>query len=118
VPAYECPAGHPYLLNHGYAPPYTSWGPGVDIEEDDSAHPINVSITAFSYFNRKTPPNLFSGTLTGFPNSSATNWLWGGDHWYKLVLHCTSERCRGTGLVGSPPGRPEAAIADRPRRRG
>jgi hypothetical protein len=117
VPAYRCPADHPYLLNQGYAPPFTSWGPGVEIQEDETVRPIGVSITGFSYFEEKARPNLFSGTLTGFPASSATNWLWGGEHWYKVVLHCTSDRCNGTDLVGTPPGCPSAVIDERTRRR-
>jgi hypothetical protein len=116
VPAYRCPPGHQYLLNHGYAPPFTSWGPGVEISFDSTpvGNPIDVAITGNSYFDEPTPPNLFSGTLTGFPNSSATNWLWGGTHWYRIVLHCTSDRCHGTDLVGPPPGCPDAD-ADRAR---
>jgi hypothetical protein len=75
VPAYQCPAGHQYLLNHVYGPSFTSWGPGVEIVRDDVeglGFPIQVAITGFSYFNEPTRPNMFSGTLTGFPNSSAT----------------------------------------------
>jgi hypothetical protein len=117
VPAYQCPPDHPYLLNQTYSPPFTSWSPGVDVvrEEVPGGYPINVSITGNSYFKEPTPPNLFSGTLTGFPNSGATNWLWGGAHWYRIVLHCSSNRCHGTDLVGSPPGCP-SAIGDRPRK--
>ena len=117
VPAYECPSDHPYLWNHSYAPPFTSWGPGVEIVRDDVdglGNPIQVSITGFSYFTERTAPNLFSGTLTGFPNSSATNWLWGGTHYYRIVLHCTSDRCGGTDNVGPPPGCPSSPTADRP----
>jgi hypothetical protein len=118
VPAYKCPSDHPYLLNHGYAPPFTSWGPGVEVVREEVSpwgFPINVSITGNSYFDEPTPPNMFSGTLTGFPNSSATNWAWGGTHWYRIVLHCSSNRCHGTDLVGPPPGCP-GATGDRPRR--
>jgi hypothetical protein len=106
VPAYKCPAGHPYLLNKNYAPSFKTWGSGVEIWFDSgpAGTPIDVDITGFSYYEEPTAPNLFSGTLTGFPNSSATNWLWGGTHWYRIVLHCTSDRCHGTDLVGSPPG--------------
>ncbi len=120
VPAYECPSDHPYLLNNNYAPPFTTWGPGVEIRGDDTpaGRPIDVAITGYSYFNEPTPPNLFSGTLTGFPNSSATNWLWGGTHWYQVVLHCSSNRCHGTDQVGPPPDCPGGAIADRPRQAG
>jgi hypothetical protein len=103
VPAYECPSDHPYLVSKEYAPPFTNWGPGVEIQEDDPVRPINVSITSLKLLQ---PPlaNVFGGTFTGFPNSSATNWLWGGSHWYKVVLHCTSDKCHGTDQVGAPPG--------------
>jgi hypothetical protein len=113
VPAYKCPAGHPYELNKNYAPSFKTWGAGVEIWFDSTpaGTPIDVNITGHSYFEEPTPPNLFSGTLTGFPHSSATNWLWGGMHWYRIVLHCTSDRCHGTDLVGTPPGCP-GAIAD------
>jgi hypothetical protein len=116
VPAYECPTSHPYLRNKKYSAAFTSWGPGVEIVEDSTwaGNPIGVSITGNSYFEERTAPNLFSGTLTGFPNSSATNWLWGGTHSYTVILHCTSDRCRGTDNVGAPPGC-SAAITGRAR---
>ena len=103
VPAYECPTDHPYLVSKEYAPPFTSWGAGVEIQEDDSRFPIDVSITSQRLLQ---PPlaNVFGGTYTGFPNSGATNWLWGGSHWYKVVLHCTSDKCHSTDNVGPPPG--------------
>jgi hypothetical protein len=123
VPAYKCPAGHQYLLNQNYAPSFTTWGPGVEIWFDSTplGTPVDVAITGYSYFDEPTPPNLFSGTRTGFPNSSATNWLWGGSHWYRIVLHCTSDRCHGTDQVGTPPGCPGATAdlgASRQRRAG
>jgi hypothetical protein len=103
VPAYECPTDHPYLVSKEYAPPFTSWGAGVEIQEDDSRFPIGVSISSERLLQ---PPlaNVFGGTYTGYPNSSATNWLWGGSHWYKVVLHCTSDKCHSTDNVGPPPG--------------
>jgi hypothetical protein len=83
----------------------------------DLGYPIQVTITGKSYFNEATRPNLFSGTLTGFPNSSATNWLWDlGTNSYQVILHCTSNRCEGTDAVGRPPGCARGAIADRPPR--
>src|SRR5262249_21149506 len=120
VPAYRCPPSDQYLLRKGYAPPFTSWGPGVQIVRDEVSglgYPVNVSITGKSYYEERTTPNLFSGTLTGFPNSSATNWLWGGDHSYRIILHCTSDRCNGTDNVGKPP-RCRGGTADRPRQAG
>jgi hypothetical protein len=103
VPAYQCPTDHPYLVSKRYAPPFTAWGAGVEIQEDDPARPIAVSISGQRLLD---PPlaNVFGGTYTGYPNSSATNWLWGGSHWYKVVLHCTSDKCHSTDNVGAPPG--------------
>ncbi|MFL5832020.1 MAG: calcium-binding protein [Solirubrobacteraceae bacterium] len=126
VPAYKCPGSFPYLLNKNYAPGGATWGPGVEIQRNqyrDLGYPIQVTITGKSYFNEATRPNLFSGTLTGFPDSSATNWLWdlgmggrGGPNSYQVILHCTSNRCEGTDAVGRPPGCARSAIADRPPR--
>jgi hypothetical protein len=104
VPAYQCPGGHPYLLNKTYSPPFTTWGWGVEIREDQSDFAIGVSITGQLLVDTPFPNDVFGGTLTGYPNSSATNWLWGGSHWYKVVLHCTSDPCRSTDLVGRPKG--------------
>jgi hypothetical protein len=127
VPAYRCPAAFPYLLDKGYAPPFTSWPPGVEINRNTTilGTPIQVGITGKSYFNEATRPNLFSGTLTGYPNSSATNWLWdygpglrSGANYYQVILHCTNNRCQGTDNVGRPPGCARGAIADRPPRAG
>ena len=126
VPAYSCPGAFPYLLDKNYAPRFATWGPGVEIQRNqfrDLGYPIQVNITGKSYFNEATRPNLFSGTLTGFPNSSATNWLWdlgmggrGGPNSYQIILHCTSNRCEATDAVGRPPGCARGAIADRPPR--
>jgi hypothetical protein len=104
VPAYQCPDGHPYLLDESYAPPFTSWGHGVEIREDQSDFAIGVSISGHKLVDSPYPNDVFGATQTGFPNSSATNWLWGGTHWYKVVLHCTSNACRSTDLVGPPTG--------------
>jgi Ca2+-binding RTX toxin-like protein len=103
VPAYSCPGSDPYLLRKRYGPPFTNWGAGVQIQEDDGANPIAVSISGQKLL--KAPlASVFGATLTGYPNSSATNWLWGGSHWYKVVLHCSSNKCQGTDLVGRPRG--------------
>lgn len=104
VPAYKCPDSHPWVRNKTYAPAFTSWGDGVEIQEDQSDFAIGVSISGQSLRATPYPNDMKNGTLTGFPNSSATNWLWGGDHWYKVVLHCTSDACRSTDKVGPPKG--------------
>jgi len=117
VPSYGCPVDHPYLLNHIYSPHFTSWGFGVEIQEDDAAFPIGVSITGQKLLDAPFA-NVFGATLTGYPNSSATNWLWGGTHWYKVVLHCTSDKCHSTDLVGPPQGCGGGGAADRARTAG
>ncbi len=98
VPAYRCPDDHPYLVTTPYAPFGWTLGPGVQVQEDWGDNPISVSITGYSHVDDHGDPTvgsiLFTGTLTGFPNSSATNWNIFG-HWYKVVLHCTSNRCHG-----------------------
>lgn len=117
VPAYKCPDSYPWVRDKGYAPPFTSWGAGVEIQEDQSNFAIGVSITEQSLRDTPYPNNMFNGTLTGYPASSATNWLWGGSHWYKVVLHCTSDACRSTDRVGPPNGCHDAARAQDAERR-
>ena len=118
VPAYACPDSYPWLRDKGYAPPFTSWGAGVEIQEDQSNFAIGVSISDQSLRDTPYPNNMFNGTLTGFPSSSATNWLWGGTHWYKVVLHCTSDACRSTDKVGPPNGCTNGGRQSAERRRG
>jgi hypothetical protein len=90
VPAYKCPADHPYLLNVPYAPSGTRVPPGVEVL---GLGPIGVSIT--DTLRESDPPPGTSprslGTRTGFPSSSATNWT-DGIASYEIVLHCTNNR--------------------------
>jgi hypothetical protein len=109
VPAYKCPPDHPYLLDRTYAPPFTTWAQGIEIWEDIWQNPVAVSITGMSRFK-----DLYAGTATGYPNSSATNWAWGGTHWYRVVMHCSSNRCHGSNAVGPPRGC--GLLGDRPPR--
>jgi len=107
VPAYRCPSDHPYLLFDGFAPYGSTWGPGVQVGEDWGDYPIGVSITHDSAVaDPGYPPSsgdvLATGTLTGFPNSSATNWN-GKSHWYQVKLYCTSDRCHGVSEVSDDP---------------
>ena len=118
VPAYKCPDSYPWLRNKIYAPPFTSWGAGVEIQEDQSNFAVGVSITQQSLRATPYPNDMFNGTLTGFPASSATNWIWGGTHWYKVVLHCTSDACRSTDKVGPPKGCTGGGRQSAERRRG
>lgn len=90
VPSYRCPDDHEYLLNHDYVPAFgTTIVKGVEIQEDEGPPwPINVSITATVGRDVLSAPPL--GTATGFLNSGATNWTF-GSHWYRVILHCTSD---------------------------
>jgi hypothetical protein len=112
VPAYKCPPDHPYLYFKGYAPFGVALPPGFEIHEDQGFWAIGISITGkLTVDDGKFV--FFAGSATGFPNSSANNWLWGGSHWYQVELHCTSNRCHGTDNVGPPPDCPSPAIDDR-----
>lgn len=103
VPAYRCPADHGYLLRRDYDYGGLTTPFGVQIQQDwGRPYPIGISITGVL-----TRDGLTAGTATGFPNSSATNWIAGGSHWYKVILHCTSDRCHGLNYFRTdfpPPG--------------
>lgn len=100
VPAYRCPADHPYLLNESYAPPGTTLPVGVGVR---GLGPIGMSITGASTINPDSVFSLMTGTRTGFPYSSATNWTFGKNS-YQLELHCTSDKRRGRPLQYPGPG--------------
>jgi hypothetical protein len=88
VPAYKCPSDHPWLdARKDYAPSGTSLPVGVQVEGLGS---IGVSITGHS---TATSPygDVAAGTLTGYPNSSATNWTIGSAS-YRVILHCTNAK--------------------------
>ena len=90
VPAYRCPAGHPYLLNQNFAPAGTDLVKGVEVE---GLGPIGVSITGSVAI--ETPQGLrTTNTTTGGVSSSATNWTLGSAS-YKVILHCTSDPAHG-----------------------
>ena len=84
VPAYQCPADHPYLFNDSYQPFGTTLPNGVEVQ---GLGPVGVSITGIKV-TADVPRAI--GTYTGFGNSSATGWK-GGDQSYTVVLHCTSD---------------------------
>lgn len=92
VPAYRCPADHPWLVNHDYAPIFTALPLGVEV---DGLGPIGVSITgAFSDVERDQRTaegvwRVYRGTRTGFPWSHARNWS-AEQRTYRVVLHCTN----------------------------
>jgi hypothetical protein len=85
--AYSCPSTHPWLLNENYAPLGKTLPDGVSINEDWGSWPIDVSISRA----RTDRDGYLTGTETGFPYSSATNWA-GGDHWNQVILHCTKSK--------------------------
>jgi hypothetical protein len=89
VPAYQCPQlDHPYLLHQDYVPFGTTVPDGVEVV---GLGPIGVHITGTNI----DPAGFAFGTLTGFPNSSATNWTIGSTNSYKVILHCTSDSNNG-----------------------
>jgi hypothetical protein len=96
VPACSCPDSHPWLLKENYAP-WKRLPDGVSIDEDWGSWPIDVSISG----TWVDSDGFRTGTKTGFPNSSATNWA-GGDHWYRVVLHCTKFESLAS-KVNAPP---------------
>jgi hypothetical protein len=91
VPAYICapppgdPTGRLFLQDQNYAPGGTSVPNGVEVQ---GLGPIGVSITGTSPGIPLSP--RATGTLTGFPYSSATNWTTGTNS-YKVILHCTAK---------------------------
>jgi RTX calcium-binding nonapeptide repeat (4 copies) len=86
VPAYKCPASHPYLYAQNYAPFGTSLPKGVEVA---GLGPIGVSITG----RLTVSGGIFglsshaAGTRTGGANSSATSWSLDTNS-YQVKLHC------------------------------
>jgi hypothetical protein len=95
VPAYRCPESDPWLLKktvtQGRIVP-----PGVLFQAHYGT--LGVSITGVSKKEGKTEQRgtkvyvfeYSTGTLTGFPNSSVTNWGFGGAI-YGISIYCTSD---------------------------
>ncbi len=92
VPAYKCPASHPYLYNKVYAPFGTALLGGVEVV---GLGPIGVSITGFFSVDLSTVFRV-TGADTGTSNSSATNWTLGTNA-YQVKLHCTKTASLGYG---------------------
>ena len=93
VPAYKCPPSHPYLYDQSYAPFGTSLPNGVEVA---GLGPIGVSISGV-----KTSGGWAIGTLTGFPNSSATSWSFGTNS-YQVKLHCIRTTRNSYWYAGRP----------------
>jgi RTX calcium-binding nonapeptide repeat (4 copies) len=88
VPAYKCPASHPYLYSQNYAPFGTALPRGVEVT---GLGPIGVSITgkltvSGGFLNLTS---YAAGTRTGGASSSATSWSLDSNS-YQVKLHCTS----------------------------
>jgi hypothetical protein len=95
VPAYRCPADRPWLLNKtvtkGRIVP-----PGVLFAEEEGT--LGVSITGVStkvgkevrVANKVYSYDYATGTKTGFPNSSVTEYNIGGAR-YRIWLYCTDD---------------------------
>lgn len=95
VPSYRCPADHPYLLKRNFAPAGTELPLGVEIQEDwGLPWPIGVSISEVSRVKLKDGSFRARGTSTGLHFSSATLWDINA-HWYRVILHCTSDPNHG-----------------------
>lgn len=122
MPAYRCPADHPWLQNRSYAPktgPILILGPGVEVKEDSGPpFPIEFRIVRFSVANDGHGGNVITGLKV---NNQAINGDSFHSHWYYLILHCTSFYCQGAVTVrtgsnrGKSPPSCTAAAADRPR---
>jgi hypothetical protein len=93
VPAYKCPPSHPYLIDQDYAPFGTALPAGVEVV---GLGPIGVSISGV-----KTSGGWAIGTLTGFPNSSATSWSFGTNS-YRVQLHCARTTTNSYWYAGRP----------------
>ena len=94
VPAYTCPASHPYLEKRNYAPFGTSLIPGVSIIQEREPWPIGVSITLAKPADTDERYPHAIGIKPGPGNTSATNWTFGGAS-YQVVLHCTADASLG-----------------------
>jgi hypothetical protein len=91
VPAYRCNVDkHPYLLDQNYAPGGTTLPKGVEVI---GLGPISVAITGIAV-GSVVGENYGIGTLTGFPNSSATSWSLSSNT-YKVELHCSADLTDG-----------------------
>ena len=91
VPAYRCPAGHPYLIDQNYVSFGTNVPRGVEIA---GLGPVGVSITSFLSVPINRDERRATGTRDGPTNASATNWS-DGPAAFRVILHCTSDANRG-----------------------
>jgi hypothetical protein len=89
VPAYRCPASFPWLINRDVRSSDLALPRGVSGASDNTG----VAITGYSGdVGKRIGPVAFryaTGTLTGFPYSSATSWTFNGG--YQIGLYCTDD---------------------------
>jgi hypothetical protein len=80
VPSYQCPDSHDYLEDRNYAPAGTALINSVEVK---GLGPIGVSITGTrgSVGILGIIDNYAIGSLTGLPDSSATNWKGGNQNY-------------------------------------
>jgi hypothetical protein len=103
VPAYQCPSDHQYFYSHNYAPFGTYVPFGVEVR---GLGPIGVNISGQDGFEVAVGGDsrfYITTILTGFPNSSATNWTFGTNS-YQVVLHCTSDIGQALSYFQPPDG--------------
>lgn len=98
VPAYRCPDNFPWLLNRDVRSSDLALPRGVNGLSDNTG----VAITGYSGdVGKRIGPVAFryaTGTLTGFPYSSATSWTYNGG--YQIGLECTADLKKAI-LLGS-----------------
>jgi hypothetical protein len=99
VPAYKCQFEREFLLDQNFVPFGTDVPDGVEVQ---GLGPVGVSISfasaqAINYQGQEY--TLFTGTLTGGENSSATNWDGYGSS-YRIILHCTNDPTKAASTTG------------------
>lgn len=89
IPAFQCPADYPYLVNRNYAPAGTTLINGVEVLQSSSPWAIGVHIGLASITPRDPDRKIYhKGILDHWSAGSATNWAL-TDARYILRLHCT-----------------------------
>jgi hypothetical protein len=104
VPAYQCPATNPYLIDKNFAPGGTTLINGVEIDQSGKdPWPIGVSITIWSHEIDGNTGRVYSTGISGAPlASSATNWDPLHIRAYRVKLHCTSNKAEAFSSTSTP----------------
>ena len=86
VPAYQCPRGHPYLLNQPYPPTALNHPNGVQLVIEDRVgfhiEVINHAIDSFIFTEFRTAINSAGSSVTNWADTVRS---------YRVILHCTSD---------------------------